>query len=107
MSDNIELDKEDGKLNLPPIEPLRQQRRNIRYRLFRIRDDADPVSDDLKQYFESQFQFGMTWRTFTFTWDVSPTNPLKIITDDMWDNEGGGYDVQTGVKSPPAFTHQA
>lgn len=93
--------------NLPPTTPVREQRRKIRFRLFRIRDGNDPVNDDLKEHIQSQFQFGMTWNTFTFTWDVSPVDPLRVITEDAWDEEGGGYDVQTGIKSPPAFTHQA
>ena len=91
-------------LNLPPRDP--KFRRNIRYRLFRIRDGADPVNDDLKEYIQSQFQFGMTWRTFTFMWDVSPTDPLKVITEEQRGDETGGYDPVTGMKSPPGFTHQ-
>lgn len=93
--------------NLPPRQPVREQRRNIRYRIFQIRNDKDPVQDDLKEFLQSQFQFGMSWKTFTFTWDVSPTDPLKVITEDAWEDEHGGYDVATGIKSPPAFTHQA
>jgi len=97
------LDKED--LNLPPN--TRDFRRNVRYRMFRIRENKDVVNDDLKQYMESQFQFGMSWKTFTFTWDVDPNHPLEIIVEDEWDERKGGYDRATGVKSPPAFTRQA
>ena len=105
MIENKEsLDTQEA-LRLPPNQST--NRRNIRYRLFRIREDNDPVNDDLKSYIESQFEFGMTWKTFTFTWDVSPQDPLKVITEDMWDDERGGYDPVTGVKSPPGFTHQA
>ena len=95
----------DKGLNLPPRNP--SFRKNIRYRIFRIREGNDPVQDDLKMFIESQFQFGMSWKTFSYVWDVSPTDPLKVITEDQWDEEGGGYDVMTGIKSPSAFTHQA
>ena len=97
------LDKKD--LSLPPNNL--EFRRTIRYRLFRIREDNDVVSDDLKEYIESQFQFGMSWKTFTFTWDVDPNHPLEVIVENEWDERRGGYDFATGVKSPPAFTHQA
>jgi len=98
-------DESKQKSNLPPNDPL--HRKNIRYRIFRIREGNDPVQDDLKQHLQDQFQFGMSWKMFTFTWDVSPTEPLKIIVEDQWEEEGGGYDRMTGIKAPSAFTHQA
>ncbi len=93
------------ELNLPPN--TKTARRNIRYRLFRIREGNDLVQDDLKQHMEEQFQFGMSWNTFTFMWDVDPNYPLNIIIEDEWDEKKGGYDSATGIKSPSAFTHQA
>jgi len=105
MSVNNEVLNLAEELKLPPR--IKENRRNVRYRLFRIQENKDVVNDDLKQFVESQFEFGMTWKTFTFTWDVSPRDPLKVITEDMWDDEKGGYDPVTGVKSPPGFTHQS
>jgi hypothetical protein len=105
MSENNQILTEQEALKLPPR--IKENRRNIRYRLFRIRENKDVVNDDLKQFIESQFEFGMSWKTFTFTWDVSPQDPLKIITEDMWSDESGGYDSITGIKSPPGFTHQS
>jgi hypothetical protein len=95
---------DDKELQLPPNN--RTVRRNVRYRLFRIREGNDVVQDDLKEHIETQFQFGMSWKTFTFTWDVDPNHPLEVIIEDEWDEKKGGYDRTTGVKSPPAFTHQ-
>jgi len=93
------------ELNLPPNK--KDFRKNIRYRLFRIREGNDLVKDDLKEHMESQFQFGMNWNTFTFMWDVDPNYPLSVIIEDEWDEKKGGYDKVTGVKSPSAFTRQA
>lgn len=45
------------------------RRRDIRYRLYRIRS-GDPVADDgLKSHFESQDDFD-GWHNFAVTWDV-------------------------------------
>ena len=92
------------ELKLPEGNGL--HRKNVRYRLFRIRDDNDVNNDDLKEHIENQFQFGMTWKTFTFTWDVAPRDPLTVITEDMWDETGGGYDLSSGALYPTAFTRQ-
>ena len=86
--------------------PVGIPRRLVRYRLFRIREGNDEVIDDLKQHIEEQFQIGMNWNNFTFVWDVSPNDPLKVIRDDQWRDEGGRHDPITGKKYPPAFTHQ-
>ena len=48
----------------------------------------------------------MTWDNFTFLWDVSPADPLKVIREDEWKDLGGRYDPITGRKYPSAFTHQ-
>lgn len=87
--------------NLPTVS-----RRQIRYRLFMIRQGKDTITDDLKSHIESQFQIGMSWKNFTFLWDVSPNDPLKVIREDQWKDEGGSYDGITGKKYPSAFTHQ-
>ena len=90
-------------LNVPPSTTNRRQ---IRFRLFRIREGNDVVKDDLKAHIEAQFQIGMTWDNFTFLWDVSPADPLKVIREDEWKDLGGRYDPITGRKYPSAFTHQ-
>ena len=86
--------------------PRNLARRHIRYRLFRIRRGDDEVQDDLKEYIQRQFVGEMSWSTFTFNWDVSPGDPLKVIKEDQWADEGGGHDV-TGAYNPTAFTRQA
>lgn len=79
------------------------KRKNIRYRLFRIRDN-NHNDVDLKKYIESQFKTGMNWSNFTFDWDVAPDDPLKVIEPFEWVLCGGKHDL-FGC-SPPAFTRQ-
>jgi len=95
--------KKEREWNIPPSVV---SRRNIRNRLFNIRRGTDIVNDDLKEHIEKQFQIGMNWKNFTFLWDISPTDHLKVIREDQWFNENGGYDPITGRKSPTAFTRQ-
>ena len=96
-----------GKETKKPNLPYGADRRRIRHRLFMIRFGKDDGSqDDLKKHIESQFRFGMNWPTFTFAWDVSPIDPLKVITEEEWEKEGGRHDHVTGSKNPSAFTHQ-
>lgn len=97
--------KSTKSLNLP--DPREVTRSKIRYKLFLIRLGKYTEDDDLKEYIESQFSNGMTWKNFTFKWDVSPKDPLKVITQDEWVDEGGGMDEVTGKMYPPAFTSQA
>lgn len=85
-------------------------RRDIRYHLFRIRDGIDlsqyvEYNDyiDLKKYIESQFSNQMSWDNFTFEWDVSSIDPLKVITQFEWD---GKIDKFLNKCDPPAFTKQ-
>ena len=49
----------------------------------------------------------MNWDTFTFTWDISAVEPLKVIAPMEWDGNMV-FDVGTKKKScdPSAFTHQ-
>ena len=92
------------------IEELKKQildgivkRRNIRYRLFRIKErKSDEI--ELKNYIESQFKNGMDWDSFTFNWDVAPNDPLKVIEPFEWILFGGKQNM-FGC-SPPAFTRQ-
>lgn len=91
-------------------------RRKIRYRLFRIRDAVkrgqkpkQEYDNGLKKWMELQFHPGMTWDQFTFEWDVSAKEPVKLIIPMEWD---GAYDAELyelcGLKKclPPAFTKQ-
>jgi hypothetical protein len=101
------------------IEPLimacaagKVERRQIRYRLFRIREGgrvADAHDKGLKAFIAKQFQPGMTWDNFTFEWDIAPNDPLKVIprtiTNYEWLDMGGAFDG-ADKKVPPAFTRQ-
>lgn len=94
-------------------------RRHIRNRLFKIRDNRAEPKDDagLKRWVELQFKPGMNWSNFTFEWDISPTEPLKVVSIHEWVSEGGvleqykertdkGYDIMQTRCSPTAFTRQ-
>lgn len=109
---------EDGntyvRLIPEPLEPEKfftmQVRRGIRYRLFRIRDGgaiAEEHDKGLKAWIELQFKPGMVWEGFTFTWDVSPSEPLKVITPFEWQSSGGKIDPETNLCVPSGFTNQA
>ena len=101
------------RLIAEPPEPEKffttQVRRGIRYRLFRIRDGGEIAKEHdwgLKSWIEMQFKPGMVWRDFTFTWDVSPSEPLKVITPFEWLAEGGKIDQETNLCVPSGFTNQ-
>lgn len=123
--------KRDGEPVLPSL-----RRRDVRYLLFRIKRGALPTVDfNLRQHakivektISNQLkEKGLVWRGFTFKWDVSPTNPYKVIgkTIQEWLTEGGSFEeVPDGVdprsfllrvdpenvpllrRQPPAFTGQ-
>lgn len=104
--------KKDEKLSeknpdTPIKKWVRHIRRNIRYRLFRIRKNSQEHDKGLKKWMELQFREGMTWATFTFNWDVSANDPLKLIEQLEWDGELL-FDPNTKKKTcdPAAFTHQ-
>jgi hypothetical protein len=104
-------------------------RRKVRYRIFRIRDSLmkgqtppTEYDDGLRAWIDLQLRSGMTWFRlekengreknvggFSFNWDVSAKEPLKVIEAIEWD---GGIDQdlfeKCGVKKcvPPAFTKQ-
>lgn len=96
------------------------ERRHIRYRLFRLRDGSTEMAHDggLKRWMELQFKPGMNWKNFTFDWDVSPSEPLKIVSIHEWVAEGGlleqfhertdqGTNVMQTRCTPTAFTKQS
>lgn len=78
-------------------------RRRIRYILFRIkRGTTDTMDRDLrmhasaiKAHFDKELRReSMSWAGFTFVWDISPSNPYKIIRRDVyvWAKEGGSFE---------------
>ncbi len=86
------------------------QRRDIRYHIFRLRDGINfsefPEYSqfiELKEIIEKQFIEDMNWENFTYDWDVSAKDPLKVITKFEWD---GQYDKFLNKCHPPAFTKQ-
>ena len=86
------------------------RRKHVRYRLFRIREDKDMYDNGLRDFIEKQFKPGMFWKDFTFDWDVSPKDPLKLISPYEWNEEGGRHvilDSKTRICDPSAFTKQA
>ena len=71
---------------------LRSLRREIRYRLFRIREArcGSPRSDfrsfdkGLGSWFEIQFKKnGSTWSHFTHDWDTAVDEPMKLVQTPM------------------------
>lgn len=92
-------------------------RRKIRYRLFRIRENQFEFDKGLKKLIEAQFKPGMNWKTFTFNWDISANDPLKVVTPYEWKENGGEFETQNvlcddgivrqkNVCRPFAFTEQ-
>ena len=81
-------------------------RRTVRRQLFKIRRGIE-MNNGLKEWIEGQFDNNrqQNWGTFTFTWDVSPSDPFKIIIKEEWISEGGSFD-ESGFRKPPAFTKQ-
>ena len=96
---------------------LRHVRRNIRNRIFRVRAGNVEYDNGLRAYLEAQFTPDMTFDKFTFNWDVSPRNPLKVISPFEWVDEGGTFETinvlcDDGIArpqklcDPTAFTKQ-
>ena len=56
-----------------------KERKIIRYRLMRIRNNNDDVKDDLKEQIEKQFTDNMAWSNYSEVWDVEQKNSYKII----------------------------
>ena len=110
--------------------------------MFRIkRNSVDTLDRDLRRHVEAiRAHFddaladkGLTWAGFTFSWDVSPGDPFKIINKDLrvWVAEGGSFlgrppgmdraqwsnhvlrsmlqnwETPPQPRDPPAFTNQA
>ena len=102
-----------SNLSIPVRGETRILRKQIRYRLFRIRDEvlkqksAAEYDCGLRKWMELQFAQGITWENFTFIWDVSAVDPLKIVEAMEWDGQVI-QDKNTGRRycDPPAFTNQ-
>jgi hypothetical protein len=103
----------DKNIQPPVRSETRVLRKQVRYRLFRIRDAIlkKEISEEfdcgLSKWMELQFAQGMNWANFTFEWDVSAVDPLMVIEPIQWDG-GVVLDKNTGRRyyDPPAFTHQ-
>lgn len=97
---------DEGSVSMRRI--TRAYRRKLRYKIFRLREgkwQTDKELAALKAWYELQFQEGWTFVDFTFLWDVSAVDPLKVVTPFEWDGE-----VLSGVGGktcdPSAFTKQ-
>lgn len=85
-------------------------RRDIRRHLFKIRNGVDLSSfpeyatyTELKTIIELQFVDEMNWENFTYEWDVSAKDYLKVINKYEWD---GRFDKFLNRCDPSAFTKQ-
>ena len=102
---------------------VRRLRKRIRYSLFRIREGNTKFDSNqnfvfgLKKRVMAQFEPKMTLETFTFNWDIHPTDPLTILTPYDWADAGGKFEIvrdrdeqgvirERRVCDPPAFTNQ-
>lgn len=96
---------------------IRLLRRQLRYRIFRIRDGRNEFDNGLRRMLEAQLEGRTTFDDFTFGWDLAPNDPLKVVTPFEWESNGGTFttvqelcdDGITRAKrlcNPTAFTHQ-
>ena len=101
-------------MTLPERQRDRLTKRNkIRYHMFmiikRTRRELEltPEQVAIKAIFDPQLDGNhqINWGTFTFHWDVHPSEYTKIISKDHWFREGGTYD-ELGALMPTAFTEQ-
>jgi len=92
-------------------------RRKLRNRLHRIRQGRTEFDLGLKKLIEAQFAPNMSWATFTFSWDISPKDPLEVVNTFQWEAHGGKYEnrqvmCDDGIVrsqmfcEPTAFTQQ-
>ena len=89
------------------------KRRKIRHNMFKIikrmrRElEMTPELEAIKAIYDPQLDgnYQINWGTFTFHWDLHPTDHTKIIQKDHWFREGGQYD-ELGALMPTAFTEQ-
>lgn len=66
---------------------LRRARKDVRYKLYRLRTEAEgkssasDVSDDFRKHFENQ-PFFKGWKFFAALWDVSLLDPMQVVARD-------------------------
>lgn len=107
----------EGRGYIPNVKPpvrkwTRLLRRQLRYKLFRLREgkwqnDAELAA--IKEWYELQFHGGWHWRDFTFKWDLSAADPLRIVTPIEWDGDVVAEKTGSSVGKfcdPSAFTNQ-
>jgi len=118
----IGMEFTDAKINTVQLRnATRAIRRKLRYKIFRIRDRvaANTLHEDkeleaLASWYEKQFQSGWHFRNFTFDWDISAVDPLKVVSPFEWDGEvqdqtlrvENGSRVRGKFCDPTAFTNQ-
>lgn len=95
------------------------KRRKMRHNMFKIikrltrelemSPETTPELLAIKAIFDPQLDAEtnkqINWYSFTFLWDVHPSDHTKIITKDRWFASGGRYD-ELGALQPTAFTEQ-
>ena len=89
------------------------KRRKMRHNMFkivkRLRRELEmtPELEAIKSIIDPQLDGNLqiNWGTFTFIWDIHPTDHTKIVQKDRWFPEGGQYD-ELGALQPTAFTEQ-
>lgn len=73
------------KGNSAEARELRASRKEVRYRLYRLRSEkegkssaSDVVDEEFRTYFETQPLF-QGWKFFAELWDVSLTDPMRVV----------------------------
>jgi len=91
LDDLDEITEEDFvriiKGNSSEAFKMRRDRKNVRYRLYRIQKEflGGPASGDsegLREKFEADPNF-KGWRWFSVTWDVALDDPFRIVRRDI------------------------
>ena len=99
----------DGKNTRELIRFRRSVRRGIILinHLMKLEKPLDERHQELKEIIEKQLNpnLGLTWKTFSFKWDIHPKEPLTVILKEHWVKEGGGFDSDLGYHYPHAFTN--
>lgn len=96
---------------------LRHIRRTIRNRIFRMRQGRSGFDNGLRKFIEAQLNPDQDLATFTHNWDISPRDPLTVISPFEWESSGGKFEAlmvpddngiprKVMVCDPAAFTQQ-
>lgn len=92
-------------------------RRDIRRRIHKIRIGRKEFDKGLSKLLIAQFSAGMAIENFTFEWDISASDPLMVVSNFQWVEQGGAFETinevgKDGVTRPKqicyptAFTRQ-